>query len=119
MGSCYFENLGNTTFKKHLLPFGAQVSTVNDIWVEDFNGDGHLDLLLVGNNFEISTQLGRMDASHGTLLWNDGNGNFSEQRNEMIPIPGACRNIEKLMIAEVPYWVIARNNETPIFIKKN
>jgi len=119
LGSCYFENLGNTTFKKHLLPFGAQVSTVNDIWVEDFNGDGHLDLLLVGNNFEISTQLGRMDASHGTLLWNDGNGNFSEQRNEMIPIPGACRNIEKLMIAEVPYWVIARNNETPIFIKKN
>ena len=58
--STYFENKGNNTFQAHELPFLAQVSTVEDILIEDFDQDGFLDALLVGNNYEISTQLGRL-----------------------------------------------------------
>ncbi|MCB0457868.1 MAG: VCBS repeat-containing protein [Flavobacteriaceae bacterium] len=118
LASCYFENTGSNTFKKHILPFGAQVSSVNDIWVEDFNNDGNLDLLLVGNNFEISTQLGRLDASRGALLLNDGKGNFAEKREETFNLSGACRAIQKLTVAGKSYWMITRNNNTPLFLKK-
>ena len=34
LGSSYFENQGDNTFKKHQLPFMAQISSVNDIAVE-------------------------------------------------------------------------------------
>ena len=119
LASCYFENTGNNTFKKHTLPFGVQVSSVNDIWVEDVNNDGNLDLLLVGNNFEISTQLSRLDASRGVLLINDGKANFTEKKDEKFILSGACRNIEKLTIKSDTYLIITRNNNTPIFLKKN
>ena len=118
LASCYFENLGDNTFQKHPLPFGAQISTTNDLWIEDFNSDGFLDVLLVGNNFEISTQLGRMDASHGTILLNDGKGNFSEKRGEQVPLSGACRNIQKWNHQGKEIFMITRNNQSPIFIKK-
>ncbi|MEZ4779711.1 MAG: VCBS repeat-containing protein [Flavobacteriaceae bacterium] len=118
LASCYFENTGNNTFKKHTLPFGAQVSSVNDIWIEDFNNDKNLDLLLVGNNSEISTQLGRLDASRGVLLLNDGKGNFTEKRTETFNLSGACRTIQKLSVTGKNYWIITRNNNTPLFLKK-
>lgn len=119
LASCYFENTGNNTFKKHTLPFGAQVSSVNDIWLEDVNNDGNLDLLLVGNNFEISTQLSRLDASRGVLLINDGKANFTEKKDEKFMLSGACRSIEKLTIKSETYLIITRNNNTPILLKKN
>jgi len=34
----------------------------------DFNNDGFEDILIAGNDIEISTQSGRLDAFHGTLL---------------------------------------------------
>ena len=35
-----------------------QSSSVFDFAVEDINNDGFKDLLIVGNNYDISTQLG-------------------------------------------------------------
>ncbi|MDC7994256.1 VCBS repeat-containing protein [Altibacter sp. HG106] len=118
LATCYFENTGNGTFKKHLLPFKAQISSVNDIWVEDVNNDGFPDLLLVGNNFEISTQLSRLDASHGLLMLNNGSGQFSEAKNTTFNIPGAARHIQELTIAGDTYLVISRNNDSLLFLKK-
>ena len=43
----------------------------------DTNKDGFIDALLGGNDHDISTQLGRLDASHGLLLINDKTGSFS------------------------------------------
>tara|TARA_B100000787_G_C16199343_1_gene303796 strand:- start:25983 stop:29276 length:3294 start_codon:yes stop_codon:yes gene_type:complete len=119
LGSCYFENLGNNTFKKHLLPFKTQVSSVNDIALEDFNNDGFMDALLVGNNYNINTQLGKLDASHGLILLNDKNGFFNESLNQDFNIFGEARNIEKLKIKEDLFYVISVNNDVPIFIKVN
>ena len=119
LASCYFENTGNGTFKKHLLPFAAQISTVNDIHIEDFNKDGFLDMLLVGNNFEISPQLSSLDASHGVLLLNDSRGNFTEAKDQKFDISGAARNIAKLRYQGNDYLIVTRNNDQPLFFKIN
>jgi len=118
LASCYFENQGDNTFTKKQLPFEAQVSTVNDILLDDINNDGFIDAILIGNNYEISTQLGRLDAQLGTILLNDTKGFFTVME-ESLNTKGACRKIEKIKIDEKETYIITRNNDTPIFIQKN
>ena len=117
LGSCYFENLGNTTFKKHQLPFMAQISSVNDIAIDDYNNDGFMDVFLVGNNYHINTQLGKLDASHGIILLNNKIGFFDESLDQDFNISGEARNIQKLLINNEMFYVISINNDVPIFIK--
>ncbi|MCH9659578.1 MAG: VCBS repeat-containing protein [Bacteroidetes bacterium] len=119
LASCYFENRGDGTFLKHYLPTLAQLSSINDIWVEDFNQDGFEDLLLVGNNFEISTQLSSLDALHGLLLLNDNQGGFYQAKGQLFDISGAARNIEKLSFQGDEYLIITRNNDQPVFLRIN
>ncbi|MEZ4972242.1 MAG: VCBS repeat-containing protein [Cyclobacteriaceae bacterium] len=116
--STYFRNEGNDNFKAIELPAAAQQSTVNSIAVDDFNNDGYNDMLLVGNNYEISTQLGRLDASHGVLLLNDRNGFFVENKEQTFNVAGAARDIKKIRIGEDDYYVVAMNKDKPIFLKK-
>ena len=116
LASCYFENLGNGTFKKHELPFEAQVSPMMSIEVSDYNADGFHDILLAGNNYEISTQLGRLDASHGVLLLNDGSANFTVSK-EFPAISGAARDIGKICVGNQEYVIITRNNDSPVILK--
>lgn len=119
LGSAWFENMGNGSFKQHLLPWEAQLSSTHAIGVEDLDADGVPELLLVGNNFELSTQLSRLDASYGTLLTKGQNGKFEEQNNRTFYINGAVRGIEKIALKDGRYWLIAINNNQPVFIKLN
>ena len=119
LASLVLVNAGNGNFIKQTLPFTAQLSTVNDIWVEDFNSDGFQDLFLVGNNFEISTQLSRLDASHGVLLINDRTGHFQEKTNPLYDVSGPCRSIDQLRVGELEYLVVARNDRPLLFLRKN
>jgi len=117
LSSSYFENLGNGQFNISSLPFWAQVSQVNDIFVRDFNGDGYNDLFLVGNNHLISTQLGQLDAQKGELLFGDGTGAFS-QVSQMGPIVyGSAQVIKSLKINQDDYLIIGVNNAAPILLK--
>lgn len=118
LGSCYFENDGHNTFKKKLLPLIAQSSSINAIAVEDFNKDGFKDMLIVGNNYEISTQLGRMDALHGVILQNDQSDGFVEVRNQNFDVPGPARDLKKINIAGKDYYIITINNDSPIILAK-
>ncbi|SFU29097.1 Repeat domain-containing protein [Pustulibacterium marinum] len=118
LGSCYFENLGHGKFQKHLLPFEAQISSVNAIDVDDYNNDGLPDLLLAGNNYEISTQLGRLDASHGVLLLNQGDGTFKTQKNTSFDISGPARNIKTLKNNTQTLKLITTNNGKIVILNK-
>ncbi|MCW5518679.1 VCBS repeat-containing protein [Aureitalea sp. L0-47] len=115
--SAYFENDGNGSFTHKPLPRKAQISSVNDILVFDFDNNGLNDLLLVGNNFEISTQLSRLDGSHGTLILNDSDRGFVEANNLHFDIPGASRDIEIMEYRGHNYLVVTRNNDQPVFFK--
>lgn len=72
----YIENLGEGKFKISALPIQAQTAPINGMLVEDFNADGNLDILMVGNDFGNEVSVGRLDAFNGLFLKGDGNGNF-------------------------------------------
>ncbi len=116
--SSYFENTGDGKFAKHNFPRIAQSSTVRDMLFDDVNSDGYKDLLIIGNDYEISTQLGRLDALRGVILQNDKNGGFFWQKNPSLHIEGASRNIHKIKINDQERYVIGRNNKAPLFIAK-
>lgn len=77
--SICLENKGGKLIP-HLLPREAQFSSINDILIDDFNGDGHADLIVAGNLFGSEVETARNDASLGLLL--QGKGNF-----QFTPIP--------------------------------
>ena len=74
------ENLGDGKFSLNALPNETQFAPVNGILSKDFNKDGHLDLLLVGNSYSTEPLTGRYDASIGNYLEGDGNGGFKVVR---------------------------------------
>lgn len=75
--SAYFENIGNGHFQMTALPNEAQISSINDILILDFNEDGHKDLLLAGNLFPTEVETPRNDAGIGILLLGSGSNIFT------------------------------------------
>lgn len=74
--SCYIENLGDGRFELRLLPMEAQFSPIYGMTTGDFDSDGYLDVLAVGNFYYSEVSVGRYDASIGLYLKGDGKGNF-------------------------------------------
>ena len=78
--TCWWENQGGK-FVRHSLPIQIQASTIQGIVAEDLNGDGHIDLLMAGNKYQLEVEGGRCDAGNGVFLAGDGKGNFSWVNN--------------------------------------
>lgn len=116
LATSYFENDGNNHFQMRELPYLVQSSSVNDIYLVKNNKEKINEILMVGNNFEISTQLGRLDASHGFLLTNDEKGDISWKQS--LGISGAARKIEKINSNGNDGFIITMNNEAPTFLVK-
>ncbi|SHG66972.1 FG-GAP repeat-containing protein [Chryseolinea serpens] len=76
MASSYIENKGNGTFSAHALPTIVQVAPVNGIVADDVNGDGNVDVVMVGNDYGNEVFIGRYDAFTGLVLLGDGKGGF-------------------------------------------
>ncbi|MFH5883372.1 VCBS repeat-containing protein [Halalkalibaculum sp. DA3122] len=74
--SSYIENLGNGKFDIKPLPAKVQWAPLFGLEVRDMNGDQFLDVLAIGNSYAPEVITGRLDASVGTLLAGDGNGDF-------------------------------------------
>ena len=72
-------NQGGGNFKLQELPAQVQLSCVCGISCTDINNDGHLDLIMGGNNFEFKPQYSQLDASQGSVLLGDANLNFEWQ----------------------------------------
>ena len=77
LASTYFENLGNGNFTARPLPREAQFAPIYGMEVLDFDDDGNLDLLAIGNDRYTEVISGWYDAQKGLLLRGDGKGNFS------------------------------------------
>ena len=84
--SVYLENKGNGKFVMTALPIEAQFSVIQSIQVGDFDGDGKLDAIIVGNYFSPDYNTGRYDASYGLLLKGNGKGGFT-------PVPSSVSGI--------------------------
>jgi len=60
------------------LPVYCQFGPINRTVMGDFNKDGHLDALVVGNNFGVEVETIRYDGGRGVVLLGDGHGNFQQ-----------------------------------------
>jgi len=74
--STYFENNGDGTFTNHTLPNMAQITSINDILVDDYNGDSHPDIFVAGNLYNAEVETSRADAGYGNLLLGNSKGDF-------------------------------------------
>ena len=76
--SVYVENLGDGKFSISSLPQAAQIAPIKDILAGDFDKDGNMDALLVGNDLSAEKIWGWYDAFNGLFLKGNGNGTFTE-----------------------------------------
>lgn len=111
--SCYLRNDGNGKFTMIPLPKQAQISAVNGMMVDDFDGDGNLDVIINGNDFGTEVNTGRYDALNGLMLKGDGKGNFYPQSilQSGIYIPGDGKALVKLQSNTGSYMLAASQNK--------
>jgi len=112
MASSYIENLGDGKFSISPLPTKAQLAPINSMLAEDFNHDGNLDLLVVGNNYSNSVFWGPMDAMNGLVLLGNGQGGFTchEYTETGFFVPGDARSLAKLKQSNGKDLFIASQN---------
>lgn len=67
-------NLQGKGWKTEVLPWEAQLGPVHDFLVEDFDEDGKIDLMCIGNNEKLLVELGWNNSFAGALLNNTGQG---------------------------------------------
>ncbi len=120
--SAYVENLGNGEFAWHPLPIQAQFSSVNDLLIDDFNNDDHLDILLAGNLYQAEVETARNDAGYGLMLVGDSKGNFRpiDKETSGFYVPYDVKSMASLKTKEGRYIVVG-SNQAPlsIYVKGN
>lgn len=110
----YFENKGNGKLERKDLPIEAQLAPTKQICIEDYNADGNLDILLVGNSFSSDTETGRYDAGNGSLFYGNGKGGFDFQANNEHGFWATkeARDLVKIELANGKnLFIVANNND--------
>ncbi|SNR16516.1 Probable lipoprotein precursor. Putative adhesin [Tenacibaculum jejuense] len=117
--SIYLENK-NGKFEIKKLPVEAQLSSINQILVDDYNDDGNKDILIAGNLHNSEVETPRNDAGYGLLLHGDGKGDFN-------PVPvtesgfftnGDVKDLQRIKIASKKYIMSIKNNDYVQFIEQ-
>jgi hypothetical protein len=111
--SCYLRNEGGGKFTMIPLPKEAQFSAINGMVVDDYDGDGKLDVLMNGNDYSTSVGIGQYDAFYGLLLKGDGAGGFKplSMLQSGVCIPGNGKALVKLTGGKDKYLVAASQRQ--------
>jgi hypothetical protein len=115
--NCILINKGGLNFEAMPMPWEAQLSSYRDAVVVNANNDSLPDVLLVGNYYGNNIEMGRYDADFGSLLINNGKGNFKYESLNGLAIKGQLRAIKKIAINKKDAYIIARNNDTSMVIQ--
>ena len=112
LATTVFRNSGNT-WRGEALPKMAQLSPTRAIRSTDINKDGRPDLILVGNDYSVQVETGRMDAGSGVVLLNDGKGGWVVPPNRdhgFWAALDARRLINVTLANGKEAWVVGNNN---------
>ncbi len=114
-GSIVAINDGTGRFTVQKLPSMAQWSSTNAIAIIDVNNDNRLDLIVGGNKFTFPPQFGRLDASHGDVLLNLGDGKFERLKSQSsgLDLVGEVRDIKIINGRNKRYVLVAINDQVP------
>ena len=107
--SCYMENKGAEGFVLKPLPNEAQIAPNFGSLVQDFDRDGCLDVLMVGNQFPIEVETTRLDAHRGILLKGNCGNKF-----EAVSVAETGLSIEG--DAKALAWISHNKSNKPIII---
>jgi hypothetical protein len=119
--SVYLENKGDEGFEVHSLPVEVQFSSVNDLLIDDYNRDNHLDILLAGNMYSTEVKTPRNDAGIGLFLAGDGKGNFKSINypESGFFVPYDVKSLEEIKVDDTRYILVGCNNDSLRVFKVN
>ncbi|MEO0735026.1 MAG: CRTAC1 family protein, partial [Bacteroidota bacterium] len=108
-------NDGSGRFTLQALPPEVQFSCVCGIACPDLNADGAPDLVLAGNYSGFLPQFGRLDASYGHTLLNDGTGDFTRVPNQESGffVRGDVKDLTRLTLNGQEFLLATVNNAAP------
>lgn len=118
--SSFLRNDGNGKFTVIPLPKEAQVSVLNGMVAEDFDGDGNLDIAINGNDYGTEVGVGRYDALNGLILKGDGKGNFKplSPLESGFYVPGNGKALVKLLDNKGNLLLVASQNKDALKVFK-
>ncbi len=110
--SIYLENIDGA-FKIHQLPIEAQLSSINQILIDDYDGDKLLDILLAGNLLVSEVETPRNDGGYGLFLKGNGKGAFSaiSPQESGFFSTGDVKDMKSIQMKGKTYILIAKNND--------
>jgi hypothetical protein len=105
----------NGTLIRKALPMEAQIAPIKSSKVLDINGDGHQDIMLVGNHYGVEVETTRYDAGFGAVLLGDEQNNFTF----MTPIQsGFYTPKDSRLLTCIKDLIIVTNNNDSVQIFK-
>ena len=112
-----------TSFESFDLPHQAQLSSINDFIVDDYNNDdGNSDILLAGNLFTSEVETTRNDASYGLVLTGNGDGSFKLcQEKELtldFMLQVMLKNFSKINMNNGKGVIVGNNNDLIQYFKR-
>ena len=124
MQTSYIENAGNGQFSIKPMPTEAQTAPVYGMVSDDVDGDGSLDILMVGNDYGMEPYSGRHDALNGLCLKGNGKGEFVSMPLTQtgffvkgdakgLAVLHTAKNVEMILVTQNQDSLLAFTNTTP------
>ena len=111
-------------FEGQPLPMRAQLAPMYAVDLVDLTGDGHLEVIMGGNLYEVKPQAGPYDASRGVVLsWDEQSGSLQSlpPHQSGLSVEGEIRGVLSLETEGTTgqHILIVRYNEPPIIYELN
>ncbi len=115
-----FENKGGR-FLAQPMENEVQFSSVNDMLIGDIDGDGNIDVIMVGNLYGSEVETPRNDASCGLFLKGETKGGFKliKAKESGLMIDGEVKYIKTITINKRKTILVAKNNDALEIIAVN